>query len=289
MSRHDGGGSGGTPTRAAELRTSPEGRWLGRVVVAGIVVAVIVPFVPLALYSVAGRWLYPDVLPAEWGLRAWRYVVRPRSMVLEATFTSLGIAGTVTALCVFIGVPAGRGIAALTSGWRAAFELLFFAPIIVPALAVALGLHVVFVRFGVSDTAFGVVIAHLLPTLPYMVLVMTSTFAQSKNDLEYQARTLGAGPVRAFVTIGLPSAVPGILTGALFVFLISWSQYALTLLIGGGRVLTLPILLFSFASAGDLALTAALSIVFLLPAVLILLLTARFVTGRSVALAGVAG
>jgi putative spermidine/putrescine transport system permease protein len=122
-----------------------------------------------------------------------------------------------------------------------------------------------------------------------MVLVMTSTFAHSDNELEHQARTLGAGPIRAFLTVGLPVAVPGILTGGLFVFLISWSQYALTLLIGGGRVLTLPLLLFAFASAGDLSVTAALSLVFLAPAVVILSVTARLLTGRSVALAGVAG
>jgi putative spermidine/putrescine transport system permease protein len=73
------------------------------------------------------------------------------------------------------------------------------------------------------------------------------------------------------------------------VFLISWSQYALTLLVGGGRVLTLPLLLFAFAGSGDLSLAAALSLVFVAPAVVILLLTARLVTGRSVALAGIAG
>ncbi|MFW6288614.1 MAG: ABC transporter permease [Spirochaetota bacterium] len=270
-------------------RGAPEGVWLGRLVIGGVVALVLLPVLPLALYSFAGRWLYPDVLPSDWSLRAWEYVGRERSGVLEATITSLAIAGLVTTICVLLGVPAGRGLAGLNPGPRAALEMLFFAPVIVPALAVALGLHIVFVRAGLADTLVGVVIAHLLPTLPYMVLVMTSTFANSDNGLESQARTLGAGPIRAFLVVGLPGAIPGVLTGALFVFLISWSQYALTLLIGGGRVLTLPLLLFAFASAGDLAVTAALGLVFLAPAVVILTLTARFLTGRSVALAGVAG
>jgi putative spermidine/putrescine transport system permease protein len=270
-------------------RDAREGVWLGRLVIAGIVILVLLPVLPLALYSFAGRWLYPDVLPSDWSVRAWEYIARERSGVLEATLTSLAIAGLVTVICIVLGVPAGRGLAALNPGPRAALEFLFFAPVIVPALAVALGLHIVFIRVGLADSIVGVVVAHLLPTLPYMVLVMASTFSNSNNELEYQARTLGAGPVRAFLIVGLPGAVPGVLTGALFVFLISWSQYALTLLIGGGRVLTLPLLLFAFASAGDLAVTAALGLVFLAPAVLILTLTARFLTGRSVALAGVAG
>jgi putative spermidine/putrescine transport system permease protein len=57
-------------------------------------------------------------------------------------------------------------------------------------------------------------------------------------------------------------------------------------MVGGGRVLTLPLLLLSFATSGDMAVTAALSVVFVLPAVLILLATSRYLTGRSGALSG---
>ncbi|MFP4549327.1 MAG: ABC transporter permease [Spirochaetales bacterium] len=267
---------------------SLNGVWLRRLVIVGIVAAVVLPLVPPLVYSFAGRWLFPSVLPSEWSPRAWAYVLAPRSRVLEAFFTSLLIASSVTAISVLLGVPAGRGLASLPSALRGVLEFLFFAPIIVPALAVALGLHVVFIRIGLSDTLFGVVASHLLPALPYMVLVMTSTFSNADDMLESQARTLGAGPVRAFLSVGLPNAIPGVLTGALFVFLISWSQYALTLLIGGGRIVTLPILLFAFASSGDYAITGALSVVFLVPAVIILAITARYLTGRSIAIAGVA-
>jgi putative spermidine/putrescine transport system permease protein len=199
---------------------APEGRMLGRTVAAGIVIAVLMPLLPLVLHSVAGRWLYPDLLPAEWSFRAWQYIARPRARVLEATLTSLSIALAVTLVCILAGVPAGRALAALPRTMRSALTFLFFLPIIVPALAVALGLHVAFLRIGMSDTLHAVVVAHLLPTLPYMVLVMASTFARAPAELEHQARTLGAGPVRAFLTVGLRSAVPGLVTGALFVFLI---------------------------------------------------------------------
>jgi putative spermidine/putrescine transport system permease protein len=264
------------------------GAWLRRLVVIGILVAVVLPLLPPLVYSFSGRWLFPSVLPSEWSPRAWRYVLAPRSRVLEAFFTSLAIACSVTSLSVLFGVPAGRGLSALPPVLRGLLEFLFFTPIIVPALAVALGLHVAFIRIGISDTLFGVVVSHLLPALPYMVLVMTSTFTNANEMLESQARTLGAGPIRAFLSVGLPNAIPGVLTGALFVFLISWSQYALTLLIGGGRIVTLPILLFAFASSGDYAITGALSVVFLVPAIVILAITARYLTGRSIALAGVA-
>jgi putative spermidine/putrescine transport system permease protein len=63
--------------------------------------------------------------------------------------------------------------------------------------------------------------------------------------------------------------------------LVSWSQYITTLLIGGGSVITLPMVLFPFISAANHANAAAVSIVFVLPALLILLFTARSLTGRT--------
>ena len=60
----------------------------------------------------------------------------------------------------------------------------------------------------------------------------------------------------------------------------------LTLLIGGGQVITLPVLLFAFANSGDNAITAALSLVFIAPALLLFLFTARYLTGRHTAVGG---
>ena len=76
------------------------------------------------------------------------------------------------------------------------------------------------------------------------------------------------------------------MVGGLFVFLISWSQYVLTLLIGGGVVLTLPMLLYNFAASGDNAMTGAISLIFIGPGVLILLLTSRYLTGENAAAGG---
>ena len=71
------------------------------------------------------------------------------------------------------------------------------------------------------------------------------------------------------------------MVAALFAFLISWSQYLLTLLIGGGQVITLPMLLFSAASGGNPSLVAILSLVFVAPPVLVIAATARQLTQHS--------
>ena len=73
----------------------------------------------------------------------------------------------------------------------------------------------------------------------------------------------------------MPAIMPGLIVAGFFAFIVSWSQYVLTLQIGGGKVLTLPVLLVSTASGGDVAITGALTIVYALPVVVLLVVTSR--------------
>ncbi|MFW5728029.1 MAG: ABC transporter permease [bacterium] len=252
----------------------------------GIVLWVILPFIPLVMWAFGSQWFFPALLPGEVSLRAWRYVASAGADVGEAFFNSLAIAVAVTILAALLGIPAGRGLGMHHFRGRAAVELFILAPLIVPPITVAMGIHVVFIRLGLVDRPIGVVLVHLIPALPYMIVVMRGVFANFDRDYEEQARSLGAAPWQVFLRVTLPAIMPGIITGSLFVFLVSWSQYVLTLLIGGGRVVTLPILLFAFATSGDNTLTAAISIIFVAPAVAILAGTARYLTGRSSAIGG---
>jgi putative spermidine/putrescine transport system permease protein len=114
---------------------------------------------------------------------------------------------------------------------------------------------------------------------------MASVFAGFDTVQEDQARSLGASPLQVLRHVTLPAILPGLLTGALFAFLVSWSQYLLTLAIGGGRVQTLPLVLYGYANSGRNDLAGAIAIVYILPGLAILLVTARLVTGRHPAMA----
>jgi putative spermidine/putrescine transport system permease protein len=196
------------------------------------------------------------------------------------------VAISVTLLSIAIGIPGGRAMGLHKFRAKRLAEFLILAPPIVPGLAVVMGIHVAFIKYGLSDTILGVVLVHLIPTTPYMVMVMAGVFANYNPEFEEQARVLGAGPVATFRHVTFPAILPGIVVGGLFAFIISWSQYVLTLLIGGGNVLTLPVLLFSFASSGDNAITAALAVTFVAPAILFLILSSRYLTGESAAVSG---
>ena len=261
-------------------------RVVHRIVITAIVGAVLLPIIPLAMWSVSHSWFFPQILPSELSGRAWAYVGSPFSKVLSALANSLLIAGLVTAVAAMLGIPAGRALGLQRFKGKAILEFLILAPIIVPGLAVTMGIHVLFIKLQLVDTLYGVALVHLLPSLPYMIMVMSGVFANYNVEFEQQAFSLGAGRIRTFIHVTLPAILPGVVTGSLFVFLISWSQYILTVLIGGGRVITLPVLLFAFAAAGDNAVTAALCIIFLAPAVLILVFTSRYLSGESGAMGG---
>jgi putative spermidine/putrescine transport system permease protein len=261
-------------------------RALHRLALLTLMVWLILPLIPLAIWSFAKGWRFPDLLPQVWSTQAWHTALSARTGVLESLWVTGAIAALTTILAVVIGVPAGRALGQHQFRGKGAVQALILAPLIVPGIAVALGLHAVFLRLGLTNSFAGVVLVHLIPTLPYMIIIMTGIFTIHDPAFEAQARSLGASPWQSFRHIILPAILPGMIVGGLFCFLVSWSQYILTLLIGGGRVQTLPLVLFSFATSGRNDLTGAISMIYILPGLLILILTARHLTGTHPALAG---
>lgn len=255
-----------------EGKTRGWGRWGAILFVAAIALG---PIVLLALWSLAHSWFWPDLLPREWSLRSWRYVFSPSAEIFGSLGVSLGIALAVTGMALFVGLPAARVMALHDFPGKRWLLFMLLLPVLAPPLASTMGMHALFLRYGLADTAMGVVLAHLVPCVPYTILVLTGSFSRLDTDLEAQARSLGATRFQTWRHVTLPLILPGVAVAGAFAFLISWSQYLSTLIIGGGRVLTLPLSLVAFQRSGDESLSAALSLVFLAPAVAVFLLVGR--------------
>ncbi len=158
---------------------------------------------------------------------------------------------------------------------KGAIKLFLLLPIIVSPLATLMGIQFILIRLGLSGTLLGVVLVHLLPTVPYMTLVMSSVYANFDTDYEIQARSLGASPIQVFSQVTLPLIFPGVVVGSLFAFLISWNEFLLTFFVGSGRVFTLPMVLFTSLQGGNTGLTAAIAITSIIPALIFLLFSSR--------------
>jgi putative spermidine/putrescine transport system permease protein len=258
-------------------------RFWRNLVLVMIVVSAVLPVIPVLVWSFAPRWPFPELVPGVWSLRGWSYVVAPHSHVLSGLLNSFGIAIAVTLAALPIGIPAARALGLHRFRGKRVVEFLVLAPLIVPELPVAMGIHILFIKYGLADTLLGVFLIHLVLSVPYVVLVLSGVFANYGPEIEQSARTLGATPAKTFLYVTLPSIFPGIVVGGLFAFIRSWRTYVFTLMIGGGTVETLPLLLYSFIGTGDNLISAAVSLVFVAPAIAMLIYAGRYLTGTRAA------
>lgn len=254
---------------------------MNRLLISVAAAVALLPVALLTLLSLGRSWFWPRLLPAEWSLSAWTYVLGPDSGALPALALSLALAALVALLSVLLALPGARALAWAEFPGKRPLLFLFLLPVLSPPLAAAMGLHAVFLHLGLHDSFVGVLLVHLVPAVPYAILMLTGAFAQVDPALEEQARTLGATPLQAFIRVTLRLIAPGAAVAAAFAFLVSWSQYLLTLLIGGGRVVTLPLALVNFLNAGDQSIGAAIALLYLLPAVAVFASVARLLRPHS--------
>lgn len=162
-----------------------------------IAVSVLSPIIPTLIASFAFRWTWPDLIPSEWWIDArgtantplgWDYVFSPFSRLYEATLNTLLIGGLVTLLCVAISLPAARVLARERFRGKSGVEFFLLTPLIVPDVAVGLGILLIFIQLGLAGSYPGIILAHLIPTIPYAIRVLTSVFQGLSTDFEEQDR-----------------------------------------------------------------------------------------------------
>lgn len=242
-------------------RTRPAWAWLVAVVAVG-------PLLVLPVRGLADAWRAPAVLPQRWGARGLEVLADPGTRISEAMTTSAVVALVATAVALLLGWPAARAIASATPRRRIVTMAVVGLPLLVPPYAVGTGLVTWMLRLELADTIPGLVVAHLVYVLPYVVLTLVPAFGPRVRGLEEAAATLGASRPRRLWLVSLPATASSTALAGLLGFLVSWSQYGTSLAVGGGR-LTLPVVLLPFVER-DPQVTAVLALVFLVPPLLAL-------------------
>ena len=189
-----------------------------------------------------------------------------------------------TVICLAICLPAARVLARENFRGKPAFEFFLSMPLIVPEAAIGIALLMIFIRTGLAGTYTGIIIVHLIPTIPYMIRMLTAVYQGLGRDFEEQAMILGANRWQVAWLVTFPMLLPGIVAGALFTFLVSTNIFLLTFFLGQGKIVTLPTLLFSKISGGTLDASAAgIALLVTLPGIVLLLLTERFIKEEALA------
>ncbi len=218
----------------------------------------LIPLAVLAVQSVALRWFFPQLIPAEWQLEM-TFDVLNRNEVRSALWTSTVIAAMATAVSLLVGLPAAWVLATKRLPGRSVIIGLLVSPQLLPPLTASMGLNISFLKVGISGGLIPVVIAHLVPVLPFVIGIASVTFSRLEQGYILVGRGLGLRPVEVWRRIIWPLSRMGIGLAAYVGFVISWSQYLLTLFVGGGRVVSLPMLVLSSGSGSNLSLFSALA------------------------------
>ncbi|MFO1444217.1 ABC transporter permease subunit [Bacillus sp. Bva_UNVM-123] len=240
----------------------------------------LIPLIVIVIWSFTKIWPWPEILPSSFGIRGWAYFFEPSSKSISTLLFSIWLSFVVTLVTLAMTIPAAKALAFYQFKGKKLIEILVFAPVIVPTVTVAMGIHIQFIKMGLANTFIGVVLIHLIPCIPYTIRILQSVFEIVGEKMEIQAKVLGARPYQAFLHVTFPMILPGIISAGSMAFIVSFSQYFLTFLIGGGRVITFSMLMFPFVQSGDRMMGSVYSIVFILTTLLFLIiiekLTNRF-------------
>src|SRR6266545_8337067 len=196
-------------------------RRVGPALLAGIaaffVVNVLFLVGAVAVNSLATRWLgtwLPDAVTTVWYRDAWREFQLGSVLTVTAE-----VVLAVVALSVAFGVPAAYALARRDFNGKRLLLLLFLLPLMVPPITYGIPLATVMYKVGLAGTLSGVILANLIPALPFVILVMTPFIEQIDPNLEAAARVFGADTRRVFVHVLVPQLAPGILAASLLVAL----------------------------------------------------------------------
>jgi putative spermidine/putrescine transport system permease protein len=252
-------------------------RALGLLLLGTLLVWFLAPLLPLGLWVVAESWPGTARLPQRWGTANLSGVLGSDGG--GAMLRSLILGVTVAALATPAGAVAARALALQQVRRQRLVAALLFAPVALPVFAVVMGLNVVLLRLHVPGL-LGITLVLVVAALPYTTFLMRVAYAGYDLAYEDEARTLGASPAAVRWRVRLPLLLPALAAAAFLAFLVGWSDYIVTLMLGGGRYVTLPILVASAASGtGNEPTVAALSVVALAPPAL-LLVTASLLRRR---------
>jgi len=202
----------------------------------------------LGVWSLAGRWRYPNALPADISPSTW---MRHFWSLHWATSTTLivGLAATGISLALALACLENEQRRALRTSHRALW--LLYTPLLVPQVAFLFGFQVIAVRAGIDGTWITLIWSHVLFVLPYVFLSLADPYRSLDERYARAALCLGATPNKVFWRVKFPMLLRPILIAGAVGFAISVAQYLPTLFAGAGRFVTLTTETVALSGGGD--------------------------------------
>jgi putative spermidine/putrescine transport system permease protein len=228
--------------------------------------------------SFATRWL-GTWLPVGWTTR-WYTSAWSEFQLWDVLIVTFQVIGAVVFISGALGVTAAYALARRDFPGKRLLVLLFLLPLLIPPMTFGIPLATVLYRTGLAGTFWGVVAANLVPTVPFVILVMIPFIEQIDPKVEAAARVFGANTFKLFVYVLLPLLLPGILAALLLVLVRTIAMFELTFLVAGPTSQTLVVALYyAVFAAGVRAVQSidAMAVIYMVTTLVWLIIALRFV------------
>ncbi|MFL6140841.1 MAG: ABC transporter permease [Labedaea sp.] len=221
-----------------------------------------------------GTW-FPAGLTTAWYSTAWHEL-----NLLDVLVVTVQVAIAVVLLSVLIGVPCAYALARRDFPGKRLLTVLFLLPILMPPLTYGIPLATVLYKFDLAGSITGVIVANLVPSVPFVVLTMTPFIEQIDPKIEAAARMCGASTATVFTRVLAPLLIPGMLAASILVLVRTVGMFELTFLTAGPGSQTLVVSLYeAMFSAGIRAQQAvdAMAVIYTGSMLVLLVIALRFV------------
>jgi putative spermidine/putrescine transport system permease protein len=228
--------------------------------------------------SFGTRWFdtwMPQGYTTRWYRQAW-----DEFGLFHVIVVTLEVSLLVVLLSILIGVPASYALARRSFPGKRLVTLAFLLPVLMPPLAYGIPLATVLYKFGLAPNLTGVILANLVPAVPFVILTMTPFIEQIDPRVESAARMCGAGTRAILVRILAPLLVPGILAAAILVLVRTVGMFELTFLTAGADSQTLVVALYASMSAAGIRAQQTvdgMAVIYTSTMLVLLVLALRFV------------
>jgi putative spermidine/putrescine transport system permease protein len=229
--------------------------------------------VVLASFNAADYLSFP---PRGFSLR-WYRALWESEVWVDSFRLSLLVTALVTPVSLAIGTLAAYALGRNSFPGKGLITTLVMAPLVMPQIILGIALLNYFSALGLINTVTGLVLGHLVVTLPYTVRLVSISVHNLDPSLERAAQNLGATPLQTFCRVTLPLLRPGLVAGAIFAAIISFGELAVTLLIAGARTTTLPMRIFNYTEYNFDPAINAVSTIFVVLALLLIVVLDRLI------------
>lgn len=221
------------------------------------------------MLAFAEQYQVPHVIPTKFGFQWWQYILSQDNL-LQSILSSFLIALFTTILSMIICLPAAYALARFEFKGKRFFLFSFLLSNAFPKIGLYTALGILFYKFQLMGTLAGVIIVHILNTMIFMIWIPSSSFQSIPIQQEEAARDMGAGPIRTFMQITMPAAVPGIAVSGMYTFLGSLEEAQGTLLVGFPEIKTMATSMYGIILDYPPMAGAVFSLLLVIPTILLL-------------------